>query len=434
MTTAGHGDILNADMMENLLVEKFLRRLTASRRSSKRLLITALGLVLVIASVSVFVRKSAPLAAKQPAVGPPVLSVGGNAGVDSCRFLTVSSDGSVVGAISAGGVLHVFDWQGQPVFSAPLKTHNRAALAPGGKFTLLYSHRDLSNTSVTFLDSSGREHSSMDVGSAVWSADGVLTDGGVRFAIGTGAGMVYIVDLSRSGRRHKRWRVPGAVVSVSMDSDGQQVNYGCWQRSVVGCATWSGEKRWEEKTDPSVLNYVERLSASRTACVLVPNRSGSAGSLWIMRGDGEKLWETKVGQSARPKAVIAKNGRYVCRSYSRAIRHERNTVVERHGVLVESPGKTLWDKGSLFFQADPLFVTSSGYVVVVGSKNRLYILSRTGEVKPSLELPSRLRLAVSVRNGAKLVIYCSDGSIHMLDLTEQQPRHSIEAAVPTRLG
>lgn len=339
-----------------------------------------------------------------------------SAGLQSVAF---DAGGQHLALVYRGGRIDCRSVSGAQQWSATIADATSAVLAPGASFLLAYSEFDPTRTSVTIVDVRGKALWKRNVAGAVWCADACLTADGVRFVVGTGERYVYVFDVGAHRRRYRRWRVPGVVVSVSIDPDGQRVCYGTWQRSTIGCATARGRNVWESKAESSSLQYLDRLQAPNTLLLRsMPNNPILDGEFALLSAKGRVRWSGKLDSSRSARVVVSPNGSFACVGYTKAISHKEEAEREQHAVLYDRSGKRIWDKGSLFFRAYPLLVTSSGYVLVQGTENELFWIGHSGEPDPSIKLGTRVRTTWMSRDGSRVLFLCSDGKLHMLAITQ----------------
>ena len=331
--------------------------------------------------------------------------------------LNISPDSKFVGLVSKYGKAMCYSLTGERLWSADLPGATDVIIAPGAEYALAYSRLNPCETCVTFLDSTGSRHWSRRVMGAVWSADACKIEDGVRFAVGTGERYVYVFDFGKGRRRYRRWHAPGAVVSINLDPTGERVTYGTWQNSAFGCATFQGERIWETQAPGQTLQHVQALQGGgRALLCLVPNRARKTGEFRLLDSSGKRIWSGELSPSRKDRVLISPCGKYVCVGYTKRISHKGAVEKEEHTVLYDSHGKVLWDKGSLFFAARPLLVTTSGTVLVAGSDKSLFWLGRAGEPEPSLKLPADLVRATSSRDGKRLLIECADGRLYLINI------------------
>lgn len=380
---------------------------------TSRHVIAALLVLLLMSCAAVGLLRIIPEKATPASRPPPTLVLTCAIPVGKVRHVAVSPNGRYVCTVSSDHVVTCYSSSGRRLFSASVPDANRALPSPNGRYTLVYTHLSSRSTRITFLDARGRKHWAMKLEGAVWCADAADSRAGSAFAIGTGARRIYLISLAGLHRRYRRWRTAGAVVSVNFGPRGRGVTYGTWQRSAVAKTSLTGDRIWQIAGDPAGLQHVEALSdRDRVMLRSAPNCRSLDAAFALLGPTGAPIWRGTIDQEAR--VLCSPDGRYVCVGRRERIRHQRRSVLERHATLFDAYGHKLWDKGSMFFAAEPLLVTSSGHVVVTTDDTALYLIGPTGHVQPSVKLPSRIVETLSSRDGSRIFFRCVDGKVRIL--------------------
>ena len=180
----------------------------------------------------------------------------------------------------------------------------------------------------------------------------------------------------------------------------------------------AGRKLWQTDADPAGRSYIQLLEATDRSFVrFEPNRRAGDGTFAVLDSRGSSIWQGKISATEKTRVLPSPNGQYVSLGHVTTIKHKGKSMSEKHAVLLGPSGERLWEKGSLFFQADPLLVTSGGEVLLSDEKNSLFILRRNGDLQPLAKLPAPVRNYVSARDGSKLLLHCSDGSLCMFTVS-----------------
>lgn len=316
------------------------------------------------------------------------------------------------------GNISCFTADGIKCYSTRIPGADSVAITPNGNYAVAYSRLNPISGQLTFLNSSGQIHWRMDVPGAVWSADAENDDDGGRFAIGTGERHIYIIRVSKNRKRYRRWRTPGAVVSISFDRRGETAFLGTWQQSTISRITVSGRRLWEQDMDSTNLNYIQSLARSHNAFLrAVPNRLGASSEYAFLDEDGNIIRNGTSDSSRDTRILSSPDSFYLCMGYSKLISHEGKSVREKHVVLYDDTGGMLWDKGSVFFQAMPILVTAGGYVLVSGGKNILFTISPTGSMHQCAKLPASILDVLPSRDGSRVLVHCADNVVYMLRIS-----------------
>lgn len=389
-----------------------------NRIATRNIIVTAFVACLVVCcAVPAFIRttgRSVPF----PNAKPSKVSLAWRAHMGDVRFISFASGGQYFCAITKGGGLSVYSASGRKCYEVKAPGVDRVVLSPDASRAMGYSYLDSANPNLTFFDSKGKVMWKMAVSGAVWSADACRTDDGCRFAAGTGDSRVYVMDIGRWRRSYRWWRAPGAVVSLNLDRGGEEAVLGTWQESMIVRCAISGRKLWETGVDTASRSYVQLLDATDRAFVRCePNRRASDGLFAVLDAHGSSIWQGKISAAEKTRVLPSPNGQYVCLGQVSTIKHKGKSMCEKHAVLLGPSGERLWEKGSLFFQADPLLVTSGGEVLLSDEKNSLFILRRNGDLQPLAKLPAPVRSSAASRDGSRLLLHCSDGSLCMFTVS-----------------
>lgn len=376
----------------------------------------ALSLICCGIAGLIYIGNNSSAIAKQNA---PKVSIDWELPIGPIKHLAFSSCGKFVYVFTADNVLCAYTSSGAKSFEVRDSWADRIVVCPGGKYAMLYSHINPAKQTLTFLDSQGNVYWKLNVSGAVWCADASFSQDRAKFVVGTGQGYVYVVELGERRKRYKRWRVPGAVTSINIDSDAKNITLGTWQESAIMRTTESGKRAWERAANPTCLQYVDLLYASNRVVVRsVPNKYGSDGALIVLDGDGGRIWQRSIDNIEKTRILAAPNGEYYCLGYSKSIEHKGNSINERHGILLNASGRKIWDKGSLFFQSDPICVTNNGCVLLSDGKKNLFTMTSSGDMDPSIKLPADIQRSIPSRDGFRLILYCSNGKLYMLRVSQ----------------
>jgi len=371
------------------------------------------ALVACVAIIS-FVRGGARRAqvADQP---PPRFKIAWERTVGPLKWLSYSPNGGAFCALTAEGDLSVYSSDGAKRYTVRFPDVTAAAVADGGRYAMVYSERDSSRPVLTFLDSAGRVYWKLVVAGAVWSADACGDGKQATFVAGTGDRYVYVIELGRHRKRFRRFRTPGAVTSAAIDPDGREVTFATWQRSAIGRATLRGRRVWQIDREPASIHRVEALlSPDRVLVRSAPNRPGVDGEFALLDEAGNEVSRGTISAQESTRVLAAPNGRYVCLAQERLIEHKGKSVREKHAVLLDAGGRTLVDKGSLFFEADPLLVTGQGAVLLACARNAVFTMTASGKLEMSAKAPARIKRCVCSRDGTRALIECAGGKLVML--------------------
>ncbi|MCX6345097.1 MAG: WD40 repeat domain-containing protein, partial [Armatimonadetes bacterium] len=333
--------------------------------------------------------------------------------------LAIAPGGRYFCTVDRKNHLNVYTIAGKQCYSAVIAGMDRAIVSPDGSYTLAYSYLDQSTSQVVVLDSAGQVCWKMNVSGAVWSADACLADGGSRFVVGTGKRCIYVFDIHGAARRYRWWRTPGAVVSLNIAPDTKSIIYGTWQDSALVRSDFDGNKLWQRNLDSASLHYVEQMgSPEKLMLRSMPNRRGVDGEFCLINADGVMIWKGILDVSAGTHVVCSSDGRFVCLGYRQVIEHKGKSVSEKHAILFDEAGERLWEKGSMFFQADPKLVTSNGEALLSDSKGALFIMRRNGAMEGLGKMPAPIIRSALSRDSKSLLLLCADKSLSKIEVSQ----------------
>lgn len=348
----------------------------------------------------------------------PAIKIAWKTLASNAKSLGISSSGRYAYVTTMDGKAHIYHVSDSTcrVIKLPAGA-NKIVVSPDGKYILAYAYLNPSLSKLTFLNDAGDEIWSKEVSGAIWCADACSSDRNAKFIVGTGENYIYALDIGKTRRRYKRWRTPGAVTSLYVDPKGEFVTAGTWQSSAIIRYSISGRHLWEVDADSGSLQYLETLrDNSRVVVSSVPNRADVDGIFMVLDGKGNRQWQGQIDSSTKAKICSSPNGRWVCMSYEKRITHKGSSMREKHSMLYDSSGRMLWDKGSSFFQSEPILVTSSGYTLLCHEDNALFMIAPQGELIPSIKLPASIDQSIASRDGSHALLHCSDNRIYLLSV------------------
>lgn len=330
------------------------------------------------------------------------------------RIIELSQSGKHFCILRRSETIEVHSSDGVLAYSAQVPGADRAVISADASYAMVFSERDPADRALTFVDSNGKVCWKMDAEGAVWCADACDADKGARFAVGTAERYVYIIDIGPRSRRYRRWRAPGAVVSLYANED-DSLTYGTWQDSAVCRSTVRGRTLWREDADRASAQQMHPLHNSARALVCsVPGSYGADGEFRLLDDSGATILRGDLCASENARIIPAPNGRYICVASRRLIIHKGKSMPEKHAVLIDERGGKLWEKGSPFFQAEPVLVTAAGFVLLSDGKNALFAVSPSGEMQRCWKIPARIEQSVASRDGSRLLLKCRDGMLYVL--------------------
>ncbi len=390
-------------------------------RITLRFIVCALGAVflLVCCAVTAFIRTAAQPSANGRGLSAPKVAVAWKFRAANIRSVTLSPTGANVATVGSDGTVSLYSHSGEKLYSTLVPGATTALAAPGGMYTVAYARLDPLNTSLTFLDKTGCVYWQVRVSGAIWCADACRYEDYTRFVVGTGERYLYTLDVGEGIQQYRRARISGVVVSVSIGPDGESVTTGTWQASSITSMTLDGKRLWEAGADQASLQYIEPLASSdRVFARSIPNKRDTDGVFTLFDRSGACSWRGTISSSQQSHVLVSPNGEYVCVGCNRLITHKGKSMRERHAVEYDSSGKVLWDKGSAFFQADPILVAFNGYALLDDGKTGVWVMSPAGELKPAIKLPAPIKRAIAAKGSSRAVLECSDGWMYVLNVVQ----------------
>ncbi len=387
---------------------------------TKRNIMLALALAFVVIICVFPVRIFSKKQSSHPAPGKDSkVRIAWRIQTNDVSYLAIAPGGRYFCTVDGKNQLNVYTIAGKQCFSVVITGTDRAIVSPDGSYTLAYSYLDPSTSQVVLLDSTGQVCWKTDVSGAVWSADACLADGGSRFVVGTGKRCIYVLDIHGAAKRYRWWRTLGAVVSLNIAPDTKSIIYGSWQDSALVRTDFDGNKLWQRNLDSASLHYVEQLdSPDRLLLRSIPNRQGVDGEFSLIDADGVMIWNGILDVSADTHVVCSPDGRFLCLGYRQVIEHKGRSVSEKHAILFDEAGERLWEKGSMFFQADPKLVTSNKEVLLSDSSGALYIMHRNGAMEGFGKMPAPIIRSALSRDSKSLLLLCADKSLTKIEVSE----------------
>ncbi|MCX8052769.1 MAG: hypothetical protein N3B12_03090, partial [Armatimonadetes bacterium] len=190
-----------------------------------------------------------------------------------------------------------------------------------------------------------------------------------------------------------------------------------WQDSAVVRTTLRGRRVWQVNRDPGLVHRIEPLGMPGGVLAwATPNRLRADGEFALFDSKGNQVTRGPIRWQENTRILAAPNGRYLCLSQVKLIKHKGKSVQEKHAVLLDASGRVLVDKGSLFFQAEPLLVTDQGALLLFGGKNVFFTMTSSGKLEVAAKAPGQVRRCLRSRDGTRALVECSGGKLLMLTL------------------
>lgn len=270
---------------------------------------------------------------------------------------------------------------------------------------------------------------------AIWDVQ--LSADGQYAGITTGDGGLYRVKLGygETTPTFARWPLDGIGNSVDLTTRNTYIAAGTWDQTGVSCyalkgdgtPTWQFPNERTTKETRQTLDHrlFEAQFTGNGRFVLglsYANARQSDGTLYLWRsdGDGTPLWRHELGLNTFfPKALVSQDGQTIVVSYMRMIAQGSRTVPERSLLVLNGDGQVLWEKGGLWFSPTLVAMAPDGHRLTVSDGGRmLYNVNSSGRITTPYQFkgPATIRQTVSTPDGRVILVYTSDGWLHLVQI------------------
>lgn len=330
--------------------------------------------------------------------------------------LSMSAGGQYCGIVEQGGVVKVFGPNGKPLWKQTVKGATDVLVARNGQSVLVYSRLNPVYQEVYFFRMNGEKLWTHRIDGCVWS--GAVSSDGMRAVVTTGEKYVYLYQPDPHRPKYRRWRIQGIGYNAMFTPDNQRVVIGTYQKPMLISYDMNGKMLWSAKSD-SERQYELHISADSKSIVgtLPGTRNKPGGELRFWNSSGRMMWtQTMKGFDAH--ALVSPQSRYVAVSYADTRPSRKGAeIVERKVAVYQSDGKLLWEKGGLFFGPHLIALSPTGSSVIVsdGVKS-VYNINEQGRILSKMNMSGTIREAMSTEDGRRLLIYCGDGWLYLMNV------------------
>lgn len=339
---------------------------------------------------------------------PSLVSVG-RSHIGSPKYWTLSSSGRFLAALSDTGTASLWDTRGRKTYEAKPGASDTVVPSPSGRWILAYSRLNSERTSIALLNPVTKQVVSLSVDGAVWCVDAASREAADCYAIGTNRGSLYVLRTQGNRWHRSVARMPGAVVSASLDASGERTAAGCWQKSVVGLLRTENDIIWQIDRDTQSLQNVRLLHGGQRLFVQSrPNNPMKSGEYGMLDESGQVLWMRRTCFAAAERFHPSSDGLFLAVAYVRPIKTKQKTVYERHCLILDANGDELTDKGSLFTNVRPILMTNSGYAIVHNGDRSIMSLG-SNDLRTIAQLPSPILDARESADGSTIAVLTKDG-------------------------
>lgn len=330
--------------------------------------------------------------------------------------LTMTQDGKFFGSVDKSGNVQFFDAKGSLLWKKQVEGATDILIARNGQSVLVYSKLNPVYEDVYFFRNNGTRLWKQHVEGPIW-AGAVSTDGSYA-AVTTGKQFIYVYSPDPKHPKYRRWRLDGIGHIATFTPDNEHVIIGTWQNSGLVCYGRGGELKWHTRNSTD-RQYDLRISADgKTILGMIPGRFLSPHiELRLWNSDGKSIWmQTLDGYDGH--CLVSPTSQYIALSYADIISHKSSEIIERKVAVYKTDGELLWEKGGLFFGPRLVALSPKGSSVIVwdGAKS-LYNIDRSGRILSKLILGGKVRKALPTEDGRKVIIYCGDGWMYLLNVS-----------------
>lgn len=270
---------------------------------------------------------------------------------------------------------------------------------------------------------------------AIWDVQ--ISADGQYAGITTGDGGLYRVKLGygETTPSFARWSLDGIGNSVDLTARNTYIAAGTWDQTGVSCYALkgNGQPAWQYPNDRTLKETRQTLEhrlfeaqfTGNGRFVLglsYANARQSDGTLYLWRcdGDGTPLWRHELGLNTFfPKALISQDGQTIVVTYMRMIAQGSRTVPERSLLVLNGDGQAQWEKGGLWFSPTLVAMAPDGHRVTVSDGVRtLYNVNSSGRITTPYQFKgtATIRQTVSTPDGRVVLVYTSDGWLHLVQI------------------
>ncbi|HEY3298482.1 MAG TPA: PQQ-binding-like beta-propeller repeat protein [Armatimonadota bacterium] len=328
--------------------------------------------------------------------------------------LTMTQDGKFIGSVDKSGVVRFFDGSGKLLWQKRVEGATDMLIARNGQSVLVYSKLNPVYTEVSFFRGNGFQLWRQRVDGCIWA--GAVSPDGNYAAVTTGSRFVYAYSPDPNHPKFRRWRIKGIGRCVAFTPDNQSIIIGTWQKSGLVSYSRTGDRKWSTYHN-SEKQYDLKISADgKMVMGIIPGRYLSPGvELGLWTSTGKPLWQFALS-GYEGTALISPASEFVALSYASIISHKSKEIIERKVAVYKADGELAWEKGGLFFGPRLVALSPKGSSVIVwdGEKS-LYNMDRKGRISSRLELGGKVRKTLSTEDGRKILLYCGDGTMYLLN-------------------
>ena len=331
------------------------------------------------------------------------------------QSLTISPGGHFFGGVDKDGTVRFYDDQGKPLWTRQVEGATDVLIARNGQSLLVYSRLNPVHRTVRFFRRNGQQLWEHEVQGSVWA--GAVTPDGQYAAVTTGEKYIYRYVPHPTSPTYRRWRLRGIGHCLTFTPDSKSLVVGTWQDSTIACYNLDGDPKWILAQESDRQYEIQNSGDGRRILGIRPSTQHTPIAeirLWDSGGKG--LWHKSI-KGFDVAARISPQSQYVAVSYATILSHKDTDIIERKVTVYDARGRVSWEKGGLFFGPRLIALSPTGDSVIVSDGDRsIYNIDRQGRILSKRTFEGAISMAISSEDGRRILLYCADGWLYLLEV------------------
>lgn len=331
------------------------------------------------------------------------------------QSLTISPGGSFYGGVDKDGTVRFYDENGKSLWGKQVDGATDVLIARNGQSLLVYSRLNPLHRTVHFFRRDGRQLWEHEVDGSVWA--GAVTPDGQYAAVTTGEKYIYRYVPHPTSPKFRRWRLPGIGHCLTFTPDSKFLVVGTWQASTIACYDLEGTRKWTLAQESDRQYELQNSGDGKRILGIRPSTQHTPlAEVCVWDSAGQGIWRRDL-KGFDVAARISPQSKYVAVSYATILSHKNKEIVERKVAVYDEKGDLSWEKGGLFFGPRLVALSPTGDSVIVSDGARsLYNIDRHGRILSKRTFGGEIKMAVSAEDGRRILIYCADGWLYLLEV------------------